>query len=85
MRRAVLRQRAGFAAAPARRPPAARSTCTRRRCLGVCAALQLTPTGDGTQQHLDAEVAIPGAIKLQEGLFEVRHCRLWTSVVCCNQ
>ncbi|EFN51446.1 hypothetical protein CHLNCDRAFT_140170 [Chlorella variabilis] len=34
-------------------------------------ALQLTPTGDGTQQHLDAEVAIPGAIKLQEGLFEL--------------
>lgn len=34
--------------------------------------LVLTPTGDGSTEHLGEDVALPGAIDLKEGLYEVR-------------
>jgi hypothetical protein len=42
------------------------------RRLQVCDALRLVPTGPGTTDHLDDDVAAPGAISLNQGLYEVR-------------
>jgi pSer/pThr/pTyr-binding forkhead associated (FHA) protein len=41
------------------------------RRLQVCDALRLVPTGPGTTDHLDDDVAAPGAISLNQGLYEV--------------
>lgn len=46
--------------------------------------LVLTPTGNGSTEHLGEDVSLPGAIELKEGLYEVRHmfayCIKWLHV-----
>ncbi|PSC74722.1 serine threonine-kinase [Micractinium conductrix] len=52
-----------------RRAPAPRSSRGSRL---VCSAkLVLTPVGTGKTEHIGEEVAMPGAIELKEGLFEL--------------
>ncbi|KAL4439002.1 hypothetical protein ABPG77_006939 [Micractinium sp. CCAP 211/92] len=48
---------------------APRSRRAGRLC--VSSKLVLTPTGDGSTEHLGEDVALPGAIDLKEGLYEL--------------
>lgn len=60
----------GLAAGLQRRAASA-PRCRRSSRLCVAAKLVLTPTGTGTTEHIGEEVALPTAIDLKEGLFEL--------------
>ncbi|KAL4452604.1 hypothetical protein ABPG75_008266 [Micractinium tetrahymenae] len=45
--------------------------CRRAGRLCVSSKLVLTPTGNGSTEHIGEEVPLPGAIELKEGLFEL--------------